>query len=114
VPIGHGTVKTDVALADVTAADVAAAAAASNTAVQKCLNGTFGHAVQTHGIFELPCRPCPDGMTTWDAKPGVNAADVTNVDADSCFTLPGYGYEKKEEYYKPENKYEDKYYKPKY
>ena len=93
VPIGHGTVKTDVA-----AADVAAAASSGGTAVLKCLNGTFGHAVQTYGIFELPCRPCQDGMTTWDAKPGVNAAlDVTNVDADSCVTLPGYGYEKKEQ-----------------
>ena len=84
VPIGHGTLKT----AEVTV---------TNTAVFKCLNGTFGYPVDTQGMFELPCRPCQDGMTTWDAKPGADAANVTNVDTDSCFTLPGYGYQKKEQ-----------------
>jgi hypothetical protein len=85
VPIGHGTTRT------------AVDAAAGTTSVQKCLNGTFGHPVDTHGMFELPCRPCQDGMTTWDVKPGVEATTVTNVDTDSCFTLPGYGYQKKEQ-----------------
>ena len=65
VPIGHGTIKT-------AAAD--GVTSASGTEVLKCVNGTFGHPVDSHGIFELPCRPCQDGMTTWDAKPGVNAA----------------------------------------
>jgi len=37
-------------------------------------------------------------MTTWDAKPGLTAAavaDVINNNTDSCFTFPGYGYDKK-------------------
>jgi hypothetical protein len=77
VPTGHGTVKTS----------------DTETAVLKCLNGTFGYAVDTFGVFNLPCRPCQAGMSTMDAKDGNTS--VVNVAPEDCWTLPGYGYDRK-------------------
>jgi len=77
VPTGHGTVKTS----------------DTETSVQKCLNGTFGYAVDTYGVFNLPCRPCQAGMSTWDFKDGNTS--VVNVAPEDCWTLPGYGYDRK-------------------
>ena len=82
VPFGHGTIKTS----------------DTETAVIKCEGGVFGYPVDTYGIFNLPCRPCQAGMTTWDAKPLLSDAArtaVINNNTDSCFTFPGYGYDKK-------------------
>jgi hypothetical protein len=78
VPTGHGTVKTS----------------DTETAVQKCLNGTFGYAVDTFGVFNLPCRPCQAGMSTMDVKLNDTTA-VVNIAPEDCWTLPGYGYDRK-------------------
>ena len=77
VPVGHGTVQT----------------AAAGVVVMKCLNGTFGYPVDTYGLLTLPCRPCPAGMSTFDAKDGNSS--IANVEPADCYTLPGYGYDKK-------------------
>jgi hypothetical protein len=79
VPLGHGTIKIS---------DTA-------TEVIKCEGGVFGYPNDTYGIFNLPCRPCQAGMTTWDAKENADKSAVINNNTDSCFTLPGYGYDKK-------------------
>jgi hypothetical protein len=79
VPTGHGTIRTS----------------DTDTQVTKCLNGTFGYAVDTYGVFNLPCRPCQAGMSTMDAKDGVDPTNVTNVEPADCYTLPGYGYDRK-------------------
>jgi len=89
VPYAHGTVK----VTDTT------------TQVIQCSAGLFGYPVDTFGIFSLPCRACQAGMATWDqnsASPG-NAPNTTNVtnsvvqnmSPDDCWTMPGYGYDKK-------------------
>lgn len=79
VATGHGTVKTS----------------DTETSVVKCMNGTFGFAVDTYGVFNLPCRPCAAGMSTMDAKSGVDASTITNTQPADCYTLPGYGYDRK-------------------
>ena len=82
VSAGYGTVK----ISD------------TEAAVIKCENGVFGYSNDTFGIFNLPCRPCQAGMTTWDQNPNVDAATqaaVLNTDTDSCWARPGVGYDKK-------------------
>ena len=79
VQTGHGTIRTS----------------DTETQVTKCTNGTFGYAVDTYGVFTLPCRPCQAGMTTMDANDGVDPTTITNVEPADCFTLPGYGYDRR-------------------
>jgi hypothetical protein len=76
VPSAHGTVQS-----------------ASGIFVAKCLNGTYGYPVDTFGLSTLPCRPCPAGMSTMDAKDGNTS--IANTQPTDCYTLPGFGYDKK-------------------
>ena len=63
-----------------------------------CVGGAYGVPVDTYGVKNLPCRYCPDGMTTYDVlntaaylatKPaGLTVPNpVVNTDPSSCCEL---------------------------
>jgi hypothetical protein len=79
VPAAHGTVKVSDTV----------------TSVLPCLSGLFGYPVDTFGVATLPCRACQAGMSTLDTKPGQAPGSVNNTSPDDCWTLPGWGYDRK-------------------
>jgi hypothetical protein len=68
VPVGYGTIRIGDAYQ-----------------VAECVNGTYGIPADTFGVRNLPCVPCPLGMST-------NSTAGENRGPEACWVLPGWGY----------------------